>query len=83
MRLLIMSWWNFEGSINTYDIVDLCLVRESSFNMTRGVDEDIDGGLWKILDTWKGTSEKIKGDSENWYTSKPTAGGRAPKKLNC
>ena len=29
-----------------------------------------------------GGSEKIKGDSENRYTSKPTAGG-ARKKFNC
>ena len=45
-------------------------IRESSFNMTRG-DEDIEGGLQKLLDT-------RKGGSENLYTSKPTGGG-APK----
>ena len=54
--------------------------RESSFNMTRGGDEDIEGGggLRKFLDI-------RKGGSENLYTSKPTGGGgggRTPKKLN-
>ena len=33
--------------------------RESSFNMTRGGDEDIEGGLRKFLDTRRGGSEKI------------------------
>ena len=53
-----------------------CL-RESSFNMTRGRDEDIERGLPKFLDTRKGSSEKIRGGggSENLYTSKPTGGG--------
>ena len=42
------------------------ILRESSFNMTRGEgDEDIEGGLRKFLDTQKG-------GSENLYTSKPT-----------
>ena len=51
--------------------------------MTRGGgDEDIEGGLQKFLDTRKGGSEKIRGGSENLYTSKPTKGGGAPKKLN-
>ena len=36
------------------------VLRESSFNMTRG-DEDIEGGLQKFLDTRKGGSEKIRG----------------------
>ena len=45
--------------------------------MTRG-DEDIEGELRKFLDTRKGGSEKIRGDSENLYTSKPKEGG-APK----
>ena len=40
-------------------------LRESSFNMTRGGDEDIEGGLRKFLDT-------RRGGSENVYTSKPT-----------
>ena len=40
-----------------------------------GVDEDIEGGLWKCLDTRKGGSEKISGSSENLYASKPTGGG--------
>ena len=53
------------------------MVRESSFNMTRGGgDEDIEGGLRKFLDTGRGGSEKIValggGGSENLYTSKPT-----------
>ena len=46
------------------------LLRESSFNMTRG-DEDTDrgGGLREFLDTRKGGSEKIRGgSSENLYT---------------
>ena len=56
--------------------------------MTRGKDEDIEGGLQKFLDTRKGGSEKIRGGgggSENLYTSKPTGvgvGGGTPKKLN-
>ena len=33
------------------------------------------GGLRKFLDTRKGGSEKIRGDSENLYISKPTGGG--------
>ena len=45
--------------------------------MTREGDEDIEGGggLRKFLDTRKGGSEKIRGGSENLYTSKPTGGG--------
>ena len=39
------------------------------------------GVLRKFLDIRKGGSEKIRGGSENLYTSKPTGGG-APKKLN-
>ena len=35
------------------------MVRESSFNMTRGWDEDIEGGLPKFLNTRRGGSEKI------------------------
>ena len=35
------------------------LFRESSFNMTRGGDEDIEGGLRKFLDTRRGGSKKI------------------------
>ena len=34
------------------------------------------GGLRKLLDTRKGSSEKIRGGSENLYTSKPTGRGR-------
>ena len=44
-----------------------------------GRDEDIEGGLRKIFDTWKGGSEKIVGlggGSENLYTLKPTGGGQ-------
>ena len=40
------------------------------------------GGLQKFLDTRKGGSEKIRGGSENLYTSKPTGGGALLKKLN-
>ena len=43
--------------------------------MTRGGDEDIEGGLQKFLGTQEGGSEKIRGDSENLYTPKPTGGG--------
>ena len=49
--------------------------------MTRG-DEDIEGGLQKIFRHPKGGSEKIRGGSENLYTSKPTGGGGALKNLN-
>ena len=35
------------------------MIRESSFNMTSGGDEDIEGGLRKFLDTRRGGSEKI------------------------
>ena len=44
------------------------LFRESSFNMTRGRDEDIEGGLRKFLDT-------RKGGSKNLYTFSPKGGG--------
>ena len=51
--------------------------------MTRGGDEDIEGGLGKFLDTRKGGSEKIRGGgSKNLYTLNLTGGGGAPKKLN-
>ena len=59
------------------------IIRESSFNMTREGGEDIEGRLWKFLDTWKGGSKKIVGlggwgSSEtlytSLYTSKPTGG---------
>ena len=47
--------------------------------MTRGWDEDIEGGLQKLVDTRKGDSEKIVGlgggGSENLYTSKATGEG--------
>ena len=33
------------------------------------------GGLRKFLDTRKGGSEKIRGSSENLYTSRPSGGG--------
>ena len=49
-------------------------VRESLFNMTRGGDEDIEGGLRKFLDI-------RKWGYENLYTSKPTGRG-ARKKMN-
>ena len=43
--------------------MSLGVIRESSFNMTRRGDEDIEGGggLRKFLDTRKGGSEKIRG----------------------
>ena len=37
-----------------------CSLGESSFNITGG-DEDIEGGLRKLLDTRKGGSQKIVG----------------------
>ena len=40
--------------------VNLLIIGESSFNMTRG-NEDIEEGLQKLLDTGKGGSEKIVG----------------------
>ena len=41
-------------------------LRESSFNMTRGGDEDIEGRwLRKFLDTRKGGSEKLEGALKN------------------
>ena len=41
------------------------------------------GGLRKFLDTRKGCSEKIRGGSEDLYTSKSTGEGGLLKKLNC
>ena len=42
----------------SFDVaVEKCIlekIRESSFNMTRGGDEDIEGGLRKFLDTRRG-----------------------------
>ena len=43
--------------------------------MTRSGDGDIEGGLQKFLDTWKGGAEKIRGGSKNLYTSKPMGEG--------
>ena len=49
--------------------------------MARG-DEDIEGGLRKFLDTWKGGSEKIRGGGlQKFVYFKPKRRG-APKKLN-
>ena len=58
--------------------------RESSFNMTRGGDEDIDGGLRKFLDTRKGGSEKIRGGGgfRKFVYFKPKRRGGLLKKLN-
>ena len=47
------------------------VLRESSFNTTRGGDEDIEGGSENFRHP-KGGSEKIRGGSGNLYTSKPT-----------
>ena len=46
----------------------ISLVRESSFNMTRGggEGEDIQGGLGKFLDTRKGGSEIIRWRGGGW-----------------
>ena len=65
-----------------YSPSDNIALMESSFNMKRKGGEDIEGGgLRKFLDTRKGSSEKIRGGSENLYASKPTGGG-APKKIS-
>ena len=54
--------------------------------MTRGGGIKILRGAPKFLDTLKGALKKIVGlgggSSENLYTSNPTGGGGAPKKLN-
>ena len=65
-----------ENNCKKYQVVDTRgLLRESSFNMTRGGDEDIEGGLRKFLDTRKGGCGKIRGGSENLYTLNPKGGG--------
>ena len=46
------------------------IIRESSFNMTRGY-EDIEGGLQKFLDMGGGLGERRL---RKLYTSKPTEG---------
>ena len=58
-------------------LLPLLILRESSFNMTRGGDEDIEGGLRKFLDTRKESSEKFRGGgpSENLYTLNPKGVG--------
>ena len=49
------SAWSLQGSFIYGDSGRLFQVGESSFNMTRGGGgEDIEGGLWKFLDTQKG-----------------------------
>ena len=61
------------------------VVHEGKF-MTRG-DEDIEGELWKFLDTRKGGSEKIvglEGGLQKFVYFKANTRGRgAPRKLNC
>ena len=47
----------------------------SSFNMTRGGDEDIQGGAPIFFRHPKGGLLKIRGSCENLYTSKPTGKG--------
>ena len=69
----LVNWWISEDAANW--------VRESSFNMTRG-DEDIECGLQKVLDTWKGGSEKIRGNLKICILQNQQEGARAPKKLN-
>ena len=44
-------------------------IRESSFNMTRGGDEDIEGGFRKCLDTRKGGSA---GHEINFFFKEPS-----------
>ena len=44
-------------------LTEIQAFRESSFNMTKGGNEDIEGGLRKFLDTQEGGSEKIRGGS--------------------
>ena len=55
-------------------------VRESSFNMTRGEDEDIEGGLQKFLGTRKG--KKLGRAPKICILQNQQEGGGAPKKLN-
>ena len=50
-------------------------VRESSFNMTKGVKILRGGGLRKFLDTKRGALKKLGGGARKFYTSKPTGGG--------
>ena len=68
-----------KSSRDTFRKICFSILRESSFDMTRGGggDEDIEGGLRKFLGTRKGGFEKIRGGggSKNLYTSEPTAEG--------
>ena len=57
--LVYMYCYKVNENIHYKHIVFQSLLRESSFNMTRGGDEDIEGGLRKFLDTRRGGSEKI------------------------
>ena len=38
MRLLIMARWNCEDSINTHDIVDICMVTEKILTLQKGLE---------------------------------------------
>ena len=60
------------------------MLGESSLNMTKAGDEDIEGGLQKYLDTQKGGSEKIRGGGapKICILQNQQEGGGAPKKLN-
>ena len=39
MRLLIMSRWNCEDSINTHDIVYICMVTENILTLQKGLEK--------------------------------------------
>ena len=54
-------------------------VRESSFNMTRGVKILRGGGLRKFLDTKRGALKKLGGGAENFILQNQQEGGEAHK----
>ena len=74
MQISCGVFWSLANSISMW--VVLFLYKGKVHLIWQGGDEDIEGGLRKLLDTRKGDSEKIRGGgSKNLYTSKPTGGG--------
>ena len=52
------------------------ILRESSYNMTRGGDEDIEGGGSEYFGVpERGALKKLGGGTENLYTLNPKGGG--------